>query len=176
MGKHALKRSRLTLLQHKAYSCWGHQWDRCHNPKNQHYSYYGAKGIRVTYSRKELIEWLDKWYTGIPIKDIVIGRIDHLKNYSFDNIQLESRRESSHEASNRIKKTRKSICDKRVGLFSKSNNECLAVFKTISECGKLLDANLSAIGKACRHPRQKGSTKYSWLYRFIDEYTNAIVL
>lgn len=174
-AKREIKRSSLSPLEKKAYGCWGTQRERCTNVKHRHYSYYGGKGTKVIYTRKQLIDWVVANYKGPEdeIKDIVIGRIDHDGNYEFGNIQIETRSQGSFESYYRTKPFSKAraLDRKKVGLFSKNNHECIAIFSSIIECGKFFDRNYSAIGKACAHPRPKGSMKNSWYFRFVkDEF------
>lgn len=170
-----IQQGSLTPLQKIAYNIFSKQRDRCNNPNNDRYDTYGARGIRIYYTRKELVDWLDKWYTGIPLKDIVIGRRDHDKGYSFDNIQLESKRDSSMEMNKRTSSYKNNSLKKRVGLFSKQTNECIAVFKSANDCSHFLGVNRSTIMRGSSTPRPKGSSKNSWYYRYVDENYNAIV-
>lgn len=74
----------------KAKSAFGNQKTRCNNPKCERYEFYGAKGIRVKYTWEEFSNWyLDniKLFKG---KKPSVGRIDHNKNYTLDNIEIQS--------------------------------------------------------------------------------------
>lgn len=85
----------------KIYNTWRAQRQRCNNKKATSYKHWGAKGIKVEYSAREFIAWYlknIKYFVGI---DPVTSRLDHSKNYSFDNIKLESRAENSRDAMQR---------------------------------------------------------------------------
>ncbi len=73
----------------KAAKKWLDQVYRCTEPSFGSYKYYGAKGIRVEYTQKEFVAW---WMTqSIELRKtprVAVGRIDHNKNYSLDNIEL----------------------------------------------------------------------------------------
>lgn len=96
-------------LVKRAYKKWLLQRERCGNPKHVSYKDYGAKGIRVEYEAREFIIWyLEKLktFTGtFP----VVGRIDHCRNYSLDNIELIDRSANSKERHVRCGPTRPQI-------------------------------------------------------------------
>lgn len=80
---------------------WQNQRSRCYNKKNKSYEKYGKKGFKVHYSLRELIGW---FYLN-KTKDVDkknIGRIDHNKGYSLDNIRLETKSFSSKERIQRL--------------------------------------------------------------------------
>jgi len=86
----------------RAYNILSHQRSRCSNKSNKSYAYYGQKGIRVSYETREFIGWyLDnlKYWKGTGLPDV--GRIDHNKNYSFDNIEFQTRSENTIDRNNR---------------------------------------------------------------------------
>lgn len=115
---------------------------RCNSKNVRSYKYYGAKGIKVEYSKREFIQWFLDNYEESD-KKVHIGRIDHSKNYSFDNIEIQSARENILERIDRcgppsdssrkkvlIKKNKVLFCTalsktdakKIVGLRSKDNS------------------------------------------------------
>jgi len=100
------------------------QRERCYNPKHYRYKTYGGKGIVIEYSLKELLTWCKA--KGInALKDMDIGRIDHSKSYSLDNILLQSRSENSKESFMRcgIKNPKKEIM---ISDYTTGENLCIA--------------------------------------------------
>lgn len=95
------------LVARKAYSVCRGQKFRC-GPKAKPVdfkNYYG-KGIRVEYSYKQFVNWFMSEYEKWPYKDdIIVGRIDHNKNYSLDNIRFETTNESWAEFYNRTERS-----------------------------------------------------------------------
>ena len=85
------------------------QRQRCNNPKNDDYKNYGAKGIKVEYSSREFIGWWLESIKNIKVKKPVCGRIDHSRNYSLDNIEIQSASENSKEARKRNNDLKKRI-------------------------------------------------------------------
>ena len=83
------KRSK-TQIAKGVYQC---QKARCYNPKDPRYSTYGAKGVCVEYTQEEFVEWYLK---NVP-SGFHVGRIDHDKNYSFHNIEIQTVQENSRE-------------------------------------------------------------------------------
>lgn len=85
-----------------AYSSWKNQRNRCYNKKRKDYKYYGLRGVRVLYSSREFVGW---WLEQIEkkfIKDPTIDRIDHSKDYCFQNIRMITRSENSKERYDRL--------------------------------------------------------------------------
>ncbi len=60
---------------------------RCNNPKIKCYPNYGGKGIAVEYTAEEFATWFVANWSGSLVWPSV-GRIDHSKNYSLDNIEM----------------------------------------------------------------------------------------
>lgn len=81
----------------KIYWIWSAQIARCNNSKHKRFKTYGAKGIRVEYTAKEFIGWFQEAIKNCPFKEPHVGRIDHSKNYSFDNIELQTARDNALE-------------------------------------------------------------------------------
>lgn len=79
----------------KAYNVWRGQRGRCYNKKHHSYKYWGKKGIKVEYSSREFIGWYLENIKKYKGKSPSIGRIDHSKNYSFNNIIIESIQDNS---------------------------------------------------------------------------------
>lgn len=63
----------------KIYACWSAMIERCNNPKNPQYRYYGARGIKVIKS------WLkfENFYRdmGDPPPGMTLERVDNNGNY-----------------------------------------------------------------------------------------------
>jgi hypothetical protein len=88
----------------RAYNIYHGQKARCENPKSKPYKYYGAKGIRVEYNVRQFIFW---WLSSIEGKSFdrpTCGRIDHSKNYSLDNIEIQECSDNTLELYNRLGK------------------------------------------------------------------------
>lgn len=89
MYEGSLNINKMNMVQKKAYKSWKDQRSRCNNSKDPRYYCYGAKGIKSEYSSREFITWFEKEYNKKNTwKRAQCGRIDHSKNYSFDNIEL----------------------------------------------------------------------------------------
>lgn len=71
--------------KHPLYGTWTAMKQRCYNPNNKNYKYYGAKGIRVC------DEWLNDFWSFVSCmgkrpKNHTLDRIDNDKGYSPDNV------------------------------------------------------------------------------------------
>ena len=77
------------LRKHPLYDAWSNIVQRCTNPKNESYPYYGAKGITICNewrnSSETFINWcLDNgWKKGLEV-----DRVDGLKGYSPNNCRI----------------------------------------------------------------------------------------
>jgi hypothetical protein len=96
-----LNRTKLPDNIKRPYYAFFNQKSRCGNPSNGRYKTYGGKGIKVEYSLEELIDWYINESNGESFLDPTIGRINHNKNYSLDNIQIQERIENSQERQKR---------------------------------------------------------------------------
>ncbi len=87
----------MTKRAMRAYKCWLQQNQRCTNPNNPKFRYYGGKGIVVEYSSRDFVSWYLSEWKRLGIKKPSIGRVDHNKNYCFNNVILESVSDNSKE-------------------------------------------------------------------------------
>ena len=158
----------LNKVQKKAYSVYTGQLNRCHNKNASDYAYYGGKGVKVEYSRKEFMSWYVAEFDKYPGSDPTVGRIDHSKNYSFSNIRMDSFRENRSERWKRCGPAVGNI-PRPVGLFSKKTGECIATFPSVSRCSIELELDSGLIHRNCSSKKPKGSSKHSWYYRFLDD-------
>src|SRR3990167_583331 len=87
------------------------QRERCNSVNSTQYPWYGAKGVKVEYSFQELWNWFQKEFKDCKhnIKDMNIGRIDHSKNYSLDNVVLQTKADNIKEMSLRCTTNKKPV-------------------------------------------------------------------
>lgn len=109
----------------KAFNSYSNQRRRCNSKKNTHYKWYGEKGIKVEYSWREFLDWFLKNWDKSDLSKLSVGRIDHSKNYSINNIELITKSENSKE---RQRRCGHSIKPKKVLVFNKQGT-LLAVAK-----------------------------------------------
>ncbi len=89
-------------LARKALETIVDQRRRCSNPKNSGYKTYGAKGIKVEYTSRQFIAWYLENIKKFKGKKPSVGRIDHSKNYTFDNIEIQSCSDNAKERCDRL--------------------------------------------------------------------------
>lgn len=82
----------------KALRAYYNQVNRCTQKTNKRFKNYGAKGIRVEYGSRDFVGWYLSELSKNKLKNPSVGRIDHGKNYSFDNIRLEEFSDNSRDA------------------------------------------------------------------------------
>ena len=93
----------LRTIKRKAVATYNNQRIRCYCKSHKSYKSYGAKGIRVEYTFGEFFRWfVDNWSHYCTLLYPSIGRIDHSKGYSLDNIQAIERNENTAERNRRV--------------------------------------------------------------------------
>lgn len=76
---------------------------RCHNPRNHHYPWYGAKGIQVCEEWRNSFETFYEWAISIGYnEDLTIDRIDTTGNYCPENCRFVSRAEQNRNTSRNV--------------------------------------------------------------------------
>src|SRR5690349_9678599 len=75
----------------RAVRSYKNQKTRTTNPKCKSFKTYGKLGIRVEYSRDQFLEWFFNEIQKGEWVDPVVGRKNHSKNYSLDNIEMVER-------------------------------------------------------------------------------------
>lgn len=87
----------MTAEQHRASKIYCSMVNRCYCESSKSYASYGAKGIRILFSKRQFIGWwcasLKNFKGDLP----TTGRIDHALHYSFDNIVMQENAENSLE-------------------------------------------------------------------------------
>ena len=103
----------------KIYRRWYQMNDRCYNPKNQDYRFYGGRGIRVCKSWRESIQkFIDDM--GMPDDGMTLERINNKRGYSKSNCQWATRTQQMNNT--------------RITRHIKYNGE----MRTISDVSKIL--------------------------------------
>ena len=67
----------------RIYACWKQMHQRCYNPENQSYPYYGGRGIGVCHRWSSVFNFLEDM--GHPPKGMSIDRKDNDADYSPEN-------------------------------------------------------------------------------------------
>ena len=126
---HPDKRVRKALISYKA------QKQRCYYKKNKDYIFYGAKGIKVEYSSKEFVKWfIEKCPKNLD--NIVVGRIDHNKNYSLDNIEIIKNSDNSIERNLRMSDLGK-YKTKKVAIIKKETLKLIKIAESVKEAAHI---------------------------------------
>lgn len=113
-----------------AFRVFLQQRQRCMNPRCKTYRLYGGRGIRVQYTSREFIGWYLHHIAIKRPKFPSVGRIDHDKDYTFDNIELVERAENSREANKRWGSRR------NVKVSAKVSNKWLC-FRCVGEAARI---------------------------------------
>lgn len=80
------------LSKHPLLRVWSSMINRCSNPNNEHYSYYGGRGISVWEGWRKDVKIFIGWCVANGWKEgLQIDRINNDGNYEPDNIRFVSR-------------------------------------------------------------------------------------
>lgn len=143
----------------KAYRAWDNIFSRCYVKTNRSFKTYGSVGIKMEFSRKELIGWYLEEIKKFKGENPCIGRKDHSKNYSLNNIEIQSISENSKERIIRLGTPFKS---KPVSAISTKNGKLI---KTFLSCKAA--ALYYKISKSTVHRQLKGDSISSKYFTFI---------
>lgn len=152
---------KMSALAKRAQGIFNAQRQRCSNKNNNSYKTYGAKGIRVEYGPREFIGWWLAEYKKKKWHMASVGRIDHSKNYSFDNIEMVEQADNALEMYERTGGN-KAVTKTPVVLFTET--ECHA-FSSSALAAKFARVTPSLICLRKRVPFQKN---HKFKYRVMD--------
>lgn len=150
-------------LRKKAITCFHNQRRRCYTKSNPRYKDNGAKGVSVEYTKDQFIDWFIKNYTEFGGSKPSVGRIDHSKSYSLDNIRFESIADNSLERINRIGPTKPR---RKVLIIDHSSGYPDPVFIADScrEAARLTGIQDAHVAKYCNGTLKKSANNFSLRY------------
>lgn len=119
-----------------------------------------------TYCAREFMGWFEKNIVSFSGKRASIGRIDHSKGYSFDNIEIQDVGENSKEANNRnkiaiVRQIKQGI---KVAVYCKKTDEHIATIPSMNAAAKLFGVTQAAIWELVRG-KNKVSRKINFTLR-----------
>lgn len=121
----------------KASIALGNMRRRCKNPTKKQASY---KGLSIEFTNTQFIYWWIVQNRFFKMDRPSVGRIDHSKGYSFDNIELQSCSDNTKEVNHRAGLGSKPI---KVNIYR--NNELFAIASSLSEASRLTGVKLNAV-------------------------------
>lgn len=108
VGRSAKQRfSKHGMKKNPAYACWSLMRDRCNNPNNKNYPYYGGRGISVCKEWDDFAAFLNDM--GERPHGMTIERIDNNGNYEPSNCKWASRAEQSRNRDYTVKLTKDGV-------------------------------------------------------------------
>lgn len=136
MGK--LNPKYMSKAQASAFYSWHQQKKKCYNKNDRWYEYYGGKGLNVCYSVRDFIGW---WTHNLKIFKgtwPTVGRIDHDKDYCFENITLQDMADNSREAMlrNGVHLLTKKRLSKRIIMYDWKTSKKVGELPSIREAAR----------------------------------------
>ena len=139
------------------------QKQRCNNPDHPDYKWWGAKGIKVEYTSKQFVQWYEKAiqeYTGdFPS----VGRINHKKKYSLDNIEIQS---MSDNAKERIQRKGNPNPGIKINIFDSNTMNLISVADSAHEASRI--TGMSYPGILCQCRNNKSIPRKQYIFRFAQ--------
>lgn len=146
----------------RAYHCYDKQKDRCYNKRSKSYLNYGGKGLTVEYTREEFISWWMNNIKGFYGENPSVGRIDHSKGYSFDNIKIESTKENAIERFERVGVPNGNL--KRVAVFDFKSASLLMLCRSARHAEKTFGDHVWSIHSQCKKGPRNSKRGFSYMY------------
>jgi hypothetical protein len=138
--------------------------NRCSNKNTNSYEFYGKKGIRFELEWLSFKEWYKKELGNRDPKGLTLGRIDHSKNYTLDNIELQTRSDNSKERIQRLGSPGQKNKQPILLLDPKNQTKVLKRYSSITEAVNDLGVGYETIIRATR-----GRAKRSRLFMKFEE-------
>jgi hypothetical protein len=158
----------------RPYDIWCGMRQRCHNPKNKRYKYYGAKGITIT-KDWENFDTFYHWAINNGYSDtLTIDRKDSEKDYSPENCRWITAGENTihaHLGTHQGENQRRIMSEKTRGYKNPMARpvRCIetgVIFKTGREASLAMGLSYSAVGM-CLCGKVKSCGGFHWEY--VDE-------
>lgn len=151
----------------KAINSWRAQRQRCNNKNCRNYAFYGKKGVVVEYSSRDFVGWYISEYSKKNWFDPTVGRIDHSKNYSFDNIEMQERVDNSIERNRRLPNAGIPRLKHRKMVEAYKNGVLFMKFGSVQEAADYFGKRISTISVLCSGINK--ASKEGLVFRRINE-------
>lgn len=158
-----LNYKKMDPLVKTAYETWSNQRSRCNNPRNTRYHSYGGRGISQNYSSREFIAWYLRNIKNGNWTKPTVGRIDHDKNYEFDNIKIEEYSENSRDACSRYwkKPGPKPKTYTKVELYCRCCDKSVKIFQSVKDAALFLGIHRTNISTSINRGSKIKKFEYS---------------
>jgi hypothetical protein len=141
-----------------AYNVWRSQRQRCYNRNVAKYQSWWGKNIQVEYTSREFINWFLKNTKNINDwgnQKYTVGRKNHDKNYSFKNIQIQTRSSNAKESRFRNRYWKGRIFN----IYSNEKKFIIRVFNT-KELSDFCKIDTGNIFRVLQYKLNRRKTKY----------------
>lgn len=158
--------SKLSGYALAACTAYDNQKRRCYGKNNPRFKDNGAKGIKVLYSKIDFIAWYLHEIKNYVGKNPSVGRIDHDKSYSFDNIRIESLEDNSLERIQRCGPTKER---RPIVIIDYKSGNLIKIVQSAVEAEKETGVSRKHISKYCTGKLCKSKTGFTFKYWSGDE-------
>lgn len=149
-------------LRRLAISSYVNQQGRCRCKSHKSYKRYGGRGINIEYSRKEFIAWFLKNIVTFRGKKPTVGRIDHDKNYAFNNIEIQDHAANSLDGAQKVGR----MIQKRIAIFDAATNEFICIAPSSLEAGRWTKNWAQNVAHVCTGKYKK--TRNGFIFRYAN--------
>lgn len=154
---------KMDKIKEKASKAYSAQKTRCYNQNSTQYKWYGAKGIEIEYTLKEFTDWYIKQINEFKEEKPTIGRIDHSKNYTLQNIEMISQKKNSEE---RIKRCGYLVpAIPVIGINQKTGEK--RVFESENEAERFTGHSMSTVKRQCTGYSKNPIT--IWKFSYLEK-------
>jgi len=135
---------------------------RCENPKNRLFKWYGAKGIYCNIPKNIFYKWCFeemKNYYKIhkSLHRCSVGRIDHGKSYVIGNVELLSSKDNSKEQTTRLPNPNP---------LSNKLDDCIVLMALTVSTSSMELADIYKVSNTAFNRIRNGSN-WNWIYRKV---------
>lgn len=175
-----LNETGIPTRKHPLYRTWSNMKDRCYNPNNKNYKYYGGRGISVCEEWKESFIKFANDMGNKPSKEYSLERIDVNGNYEPKNCKWATVKEQSFNKRNTLKHNLKEISEKNnipyITLYTRfiTNNISIEdilkpqkhfyiidnVYYSLTEASKIIKCNIKTLMRKRNESIKNGNTEF----------------
>lgn len=141
--------------------------NRCTNPKIREFKWYGAKGVKIEYTIRQFLYWWDKQIQKKQYVRPSVDRIDHNKNYSFDNIRLVELSDNIKERNMRHGNPGH-VRSRRIDVFNRITGGLIETCPSAKHIERVYGVGSSQVIAICKRKPKRNGTRSGLTFRYSE--------